>query len=884
MIGSTNSAPAPPPAASPAPPAHAERLDDLFLRLEARRDGLSAAEATARLARFGPNRLPPPHRPGWLAIYLRQFASPLVYLLLGAAGLSLVLGHVGDAVFIFAVLQANALIGAFQEGRAERSAAALNTLVPLKALVLRDGFPREIEAAELVPGDILRLAAGVKVPADLRLVHAAELTVDESALTGESAPVSKVPGQAEADAPVAERSNMLHAGTVLLRGRAEAVAVRTGSATEIGHIARQLAGAGAPLPLLVKLSRLGRAIAAVMGVAILTLGGVMVAQGGGLLDIAVLAIALGVAAIPEGLPIAISVALALAARRMARRNVVVRALAAVEGLGACTVIASDKTGTLTQNRLTAECVLLPAHGIAMLVPELPRELAGPARRLAAAAVLCSEAEREQGEGGARWVGDSVDLAILAMAEKMGLDPARLMADAPLLAAIPYEPHRRSATAWRATLQPTGYVKGAAETVLQLCSGALDHAHEEAERLAGQGYRVIAVASGPAVPGAPLQELEFLGLIGIIDPLRPEATEAVRRCRAAGISVRMVTGDHPATALAIARRLGIAERPEEVVSGKMLAGLADRPETLDLALRSMVFARIEPFQKQLIVEGLERRGEVVAVTGDGVNDAPALHAASIGVAMGKGGTDLARDAADLILIDDNFASIVAGVEEGRIAYANIRKVLQLLLSTGFAEIVIFVLSLGAGLPLPLTPVQLLWLNLVTNGVQDVALATERGEPDILRRPPRSPKEPILDRQLAGATLAGGLFMGSVSFVLFERALAVGMTHAEAQNLTLLLLVLFENVHALNCRSERTSLLKMSLRSNPVLIWAVLAAQGLHILAMHVPVLNDVLGVSPVSVGIWVAVAGLSLSLAALMEIWKAVGRRADRRGELPGGDG
>ena len=873
---------APVSAAPVEPPPHAEAPEALLARLGSSRSGLTAAEARTRLARFGPNRLPPPHRAGWVAIYLRQFASPLVYLLLGAAGLSLALGHVGDAVFIFAVLQVNAVIGSVQEGRAERSAAALQALVPLRTLVLRDGLPREIDAAELVPGDILRLTAGAKVPADLRLIRSAELFVDESALTGESVPVLKEAGTLPPETPVADRGNMLHAGTVVMRGRAEAVAVRTGSETEIGHIARQLAGAGAPLPLLVKLNRLGRAIAAAMGAAILLLGAAMLAEGGGLVDIAVLAIALGVSAIPEGLPIAISIALALAAHRMARRNVVVRALAAVEGLGACTVIASDKTGTLTQNRLTAECVVLPGQGLAMLGQALPRELESPARRLATAAVLCSEAERDESEGDGRWVGDTVDLAILALAERLGLDPLSVLEKAPLLAQIPYEPHLRAATAWRAATVPTAFVKGAAETVLPLCAGPLDHAHDEAERLAAQGYRVIAVAGGPSAPGQELRGLEFLGHIGIIDPLRPEAAEAVRRCRSAGISVRMVTGDHPATALAIARRLGIAERPEEVVSGAGLTLIADRPEALDSVLGAKVFARIEPLQKQRIVEGLERRGEVVAVTGDGVNDAPALHAASIGVAMGASGTDLARDAADLILVDDNFASIVAGVEEGRIAYANIRKVLQLLLSTGLAEIVIFVLCLAAGLPLPLTPVQLLWLNLVTNGVQDVALATERGEPDVLSRPPRSPKEPILERQLMGSTVAAGLFMGSVTFVLFERALALGMSHAEAQNLILLLLVLFENVHALNCRSERASLIRMPFRSNPFLIWAVIAAQGLHILAMHVPILNDVLGVQPVSLATWAAVAGLSLSLAVLMEIWKAVlRRRADRRGGLVG---
>ena len=854
---------------------HALAVEVLLQELNASSAGLSSAEACRRLEKVGPNRLPPPYRPGWITIYLRQFTSPLVYLLLAAAALSLLLGHVGDAVFIFAVLQVNALIGAIQEGRAESSAAALHRLVPLRAVVVRDGAPREIDATEVVPGDIVRLTAGAKVPADLRLLSAVDLAADESALTGESVPVSKEPTVLDPDCPAAERRNMLYAGTVVVRGRAEAVAVLTGTATEIGRIAGQLGGAGAALPLLVKLNRLGRLIAVVMALAILGLGGVMLAQGGDLIDIAVLAIALGVSAIPEGLPIAISVALAVAAHRMARRNVVVRALAAVEGLGACTVIASDKTGTLTQNRLTVERIVLPGGKSLIIGPDLPDELNAPVQRLTRAAVLCSELNRERTSEGARWVGDSVDVAILTMAERLGIDPEAVENAAPLEASIPYEPQRRAAVAWRASPRLFAYVKGAAETVLPYCAGPVEDALRDADRLAAEGYRVIAVARGPGAIGEVPRDLTFLGLIGIIDPLRPEVAEAVRRCRSAGISVRMVTGDHPATALAIARRLAIAESPDQVISGAALSIAAERPAEFQRALAAKVFARIEPLQKRLIVEGLERSGEVVAVTGDGVNDAPALHAASIGVAMGHGGTDLARSAADLILIDDNFASIVAGVEEGRIAYANIRKVLQLLLSTGMAEIVIFVLSLAAGLPMPLTAVQLLWLNLVTNGVQDVGLAVEGGEPDTLTRPPRSPREPILDRRLMSMIIAAGLFMGSVSFVVFYQAIALGWGTAEAQNLTLLLLVLFENVHALNCRSERASLFSLPLKANPFLIWAVIGAQALHIAAMHIPVLNGVLGIQPVPVETWIAVAVLATTLAVLMEGWKWVQRRLER---------
>jgi len=879
-------------------PWHALACEAALAALETGPQGLNAAQVEERRARFGPNVLPRPKRAGLTGIYFRQFKNPLVYLLLAAALVSLVVGEWTDAAFIFVVLQFNAVIGAYQAWRAETSAESLAVLVRKFAVVLRDGVPRRVGAAELVPGDVVRLVSGALVPADLRLLGAQELSVDESLLTGESIPAAKeVDAVFAAEAPLGDRRNMLYAGTTVLSGRVTGAVAETGARTEIGRIAEVLArGEGAPPPLVVRLERFSRVVGVATLVLIALLGAVQLAQGIPLATVFMVAVALAVAAIPEGLPIAITVVLAIATNRMARRDVIVRALPAVEGLGACTLIASDKTGTLTCNELTVKRVRLtgdaaPAEAVSVggegYLPEgavtidgrdlTPRELTA-LDRLATSGALCNEAELRVAGGKIERLGDTVDVAFLVLAAKLGLEVNRLRAAAPQVGAIPYEPHRRfgasfvrEADAERAM----AHVKGAAEVVLPMCAG-YEKAFAEADAMAAQGYRVLAVASG-AVPmaaalaaePAALGDLELLGLVGLIDPLRPEAPAAARRCRAAGVEVRMVTGDHPSTALAIARELGIEVAPEQVVTGPDLAAAQRHGRDLDrLIAGGRVFARVEPVQKLSIVRALQRAGHIVAVSGDGVNDAPALAAADIGVAMGRDGTDAARNAADLILADDNFASIVAGVEEGRIAYANVRKLIFLLIATGLGEIVLFLLAIGAGLPLPLFAVQLLWLNLVTNGIQDVALAFERGEPGVLDRPPRPPGESLFDRRMVAQVLVAGIYMGAAAFAFYAWSLSSGMDEALARNLLLLLMVLFENVHALNARSETRSVLAVPLAANPFLIAAILGAQGLHIGAMYLPGLGDLLDIQPIGLGDWAAVAAIAASLVVVMEVHKA----------------
>jgi magnesium-transporting ATPase (P-type) len=882
---------------------HALSAAEVLRTLKSDEHGLDDTEARARLRRVGPNTLPKPRRSGPGLIYLRQFKSPLIYLLLAAAVVSVAIGEATDALFIFAVLQINAVIGTVQEWKAETSARGLDALIHIRVMVRRGGDRQQIDSTGLVPGDIVHLESGSLVPADIRLLGAHALRADESLLTGESVPMGKDATLVLDDATaVSDRRNVLHAGTTISTGRATGVVTATGLATEIGRIAGVLAGAeAAPAPLAIRLERFTHFVGIVVVAAVAALAVAQLLQGVEATQIFFVAVALAVSAIPEGLPVAITVALSVGMARMARRSVIVRALPAAEGLGASTLIASDKTGTLTCNELTIKRLCLPGMGDLDVtgqgyVPEgairrpdgspesLDPAAAAAAHRLAVAGVLCNEAVLRLTKTGYRHFGDTVDVAFLALAGKLGIGWDIVVERNPQVSAVPYEPAQRfAASVNNIDSRPMASVKGAAEVVAPMCrdvdQGAL---LAEAARLAGEGFRVLAVASGPvdeasAQATGEFRDLRFLGLVGLIDPVRPEVPEAIDRCRASGITVAMITGDHPATAMAISRQLGIAGPGDAVLTGTDLAHLAGDPSVLDRALAGVrVFARVEPLQKLSIVESFRRQGHFVTVTGDGVNDAPALNAANIGVAMGRGGTDVARGAADLILTDDNFASIVNGIEEGRIAYDNVRKVVYLLISTGAAEIVLFFLALIAGLPLPLFAVQLLWLNLVTNGIQDVALAFEKGEPGTLEAPPRPPDQPIFNRPMIAQTAVSGAFIGFTAFLFFRWALDAGWTEFEARNALLLLMVLFENVHVFNCRSEIRSAFRVPLAANPLLVLAVIAAQAVHIGAMYLPGLSHVLRLEPIGFGLWWKIALLALALIVVMECYKLLIARGSGR--------
>lgn len=879
-------------------PWHSLALDVVRASLRASEAGFGSSEAAARLEEYGPNQLPHRLPPSWWQIVLRQFRSPLIYILGLAAVVSLAIDEPADAAFIAAVLCLNAAIGGYQEWRAEQNAQALQKLLRVRATVLRDGDVSEIDAEKVVPGDIVCLESGNRVPADLRLLHAHGLEVDESLLTGESMAVTKDPAwTGEENVPLGDRLNMTYAGSTVTHGRAEGIAVSTGAATHVGQLALDVVESrGGKSPLLERMERFTHVIAAAVLSAAVVVGafGVLL-RGQSISEMFLFAVALAVSAIPEGLPVAMTVALAIGTSRMAKRGVIVRKLTAVEGLGSCTLIATDKTGTLTVNAITTREALLadgrtieftgegfdPA-GEALLdgKPIEPGELP-PLEAFTRAAVLCNEADLHYTNGSWTSRGDAVDIAFLAMGHKLGWVHEKALAAHPQVNEIPFESERQYAATFHQVNDCVHvYAKGAPERILDMCAESDFKAARlaEAEALAARGFRVLALAQGIAPedltpdhsPPDP-QGLEFLGLAGMIDPLRPGVRDAVEDCHDSGVGVTMITGDHRVTAMAIARELGMAEHEDQVMTGQEL--LDKTPEELrEIVGRIRVFARVSPRQKLEIVNAAREAGHFVAVTGDGVNDAPALRSANIGVAMGKGGTDVAREAAELVLSDDNFATIVAGIDEGRVAYDNIRKVIYLLVSTGAAELVLVLLSVIAGTPLPLLPVQLLWLNLVTNGIQDVALAFEPSEGDTLRRKPRPPKERIFNRLMIERTVVGALVIGCVGFAAFYWMLNNGWTELSARNGLLLLMVLFENVHIGNCRSETKSAFVMSPFRSPILMAGTVAAFLIHVAAVYSPLGQRMLATDPVSMLQWLTLVPLALTVLAGIEIHKWLWKR------------
>jgi Ca2+-transporting ATPase len=881
---------------------HTVSVDSTLEFLKTCENGLGLDEQEARLKQYGPNTLPQAEMPGIGTVFMRQFMSPLIYVLVAAALISLMIKEWSDAGFITAVLIINAVIGTIQEFSAQRAASALQELVSTRCRVLREGDSYEINADELVPGDIVLLESGDKVPADLRILLCHDLEVDESLLTGESLPVLKDGNSILAsDAALGDRLNMLFTGTLVGRGRGRGVVVATALNTELGCIAADVLFKPSPkAPLQTRMDRFTNRVAIFVGIAAITMFVVAVTRGTPVGEVFLLAVALAVSVIPEGLPVALTVALAIGMRRMSKRDVIVRRLLAVEALGSCTFIATDKTGTLTVNQLTARCIAFPGGDAWQVsgegvVPEgtisTPRGVPQAhekiqLERLCQVAVLTNEGFLGHSNSGWSHHGDAVDVAFLVMAHKAGVVKAEMSDVFPEMDIIPYESDQLfSASLNEMNGTKTAFVKGALERLLPMCSTMMmpgndvtidpDSIEQQAIALASEGHRVLALASGnielpagEAFTEGRLQELTLIGLVGIIDPLRSEAKTAVADCRQAGIEVAMITGDHPVTAFAIAKELDMIERSEQLVSGPELKLALDAGRIDELTNKARVFARVGPRQKLDIVESLQRNGHFVAVSGDGANDAPALRAAQVGVAMGMSGTDVARETADLIITDDNFSSIVAGVEEGRVAYANVRKVIFLLISTGAAELVLFTLALLTGLPLPLMAVQLLWLNLVTNGIQDVALAFEPGEGDELSRPPRPPQEPIFNRLMIERVVIAAVVIGTIAFLLFQYLLDRGFSLEEARNGTLLLMVLFENVHVFNCRSEQRSVFRHNPLRNPILLIGTAVAQLVHIGAMYTPWLSDVLHIQPISPQHWLELLGLALSLLIVMEIHKA----------------
>lgn len=863
---------------------HALATTDVLQRFDVDpQTGLSTQTAAARLDRHGANaiREKPPRLP-W-RMFTDQFSDFMILVLIGAAVVSGIIGDIKDTVAIVLIVLLNAVIGFIQEVRAERAMAALKKMAAAGAMVLRDGQKQLVPASQIVPGDIVLLEAGNVVPADLRLIAAAQLKIDEAVLTGEATTVEKITSPLQSrKLPLGDRINMAFKGTTTTYGRGTGIVIATGMSTELGKIALLLdAGGELKTPLQKRLTAFGRRL----GLAVLAICAVIFVvgtlRGESMVLMFLTAVSLAVAAIPEALPAIVTISLALGAGKMVRQNALIRRLPAVETLGSVTYICSDKTGTLTQNRMRVEEVYAASASLHQWKTPPAQE---PWHTLFSALALSNDASRDHQRN---TTGDPTEVALYVAAEDAGYHKDALERTNERLFELPFDSDRkRMTTIHRHPEGCIGYTKGAPESVVSICNSMLspegyaplqrDAILDIAEQMATRGLRVLAVARRiwPALPEQRHHriiedELSFVGLVGMIDPPRAEAKEAVQLCQSAGITPVMITGDHAATAFAIARQLGIAGERDNVVTGPQLASMNDE-EFRTRVPHIRVYARVDPAQKIRIVEALQAQGEFVAMTGDGVNDAPALKRADIGVAMGKGGTDVAREASSLVLLDDNFATIVAAVREGRRIFDNIRKFIRFAMTGNSAEIWVIFLAPLLGMPIPLLPIHILWINLLTDGLPGLALAAEPAEKDIMQRPPRTPTESIFANGMWQHIVWVGLFIAVVS--LFAQAWAIHIGSAHWQTMVFTVLTLSQMAHVIAIRSDRDSLFQQGLRSNLPLLGAVTLTFLLQMATIYVPALNPIFNTEPLTVQEMAFCLLLAVTVFAVVEIEKLLVRR------------
>ncbi len=893
---------------------HALSGEEATAALDSRREGLTSAEAAARLAAHGPNTLRRERREGPLLLLWRQINNPIGWLLIGAGAIAVALGKYTDAAVVLAAAAINAVIGFLQEYRAGKSIEALSAMVPENASVIRDGAAKSVSAAELVPGDIVSLQSGDKVPADMRVIAAKNLLVEEAALTGESLPVGKRTDPAPPDAPLGDRVCMVYGGTMALQGTATCVVVATGAGTELGRINELLNKTGnVETPLTRQLAKVSAYITVVVVVmaCVLFAFGVLI-KGASLSESLLVAITLAVAAIPEGLPSVITIALAVGVRRMADRRAVVRYLPSVETLGSTTVICSDKTGTLTRNEMTVVAAWVDGHeyrfsGVGY-EPRgeverdgtrlAPGELPPPLRELLLNAVLCNDSTVSRQDDDWTIAGDPTEAALVVAGMKAGMDANELRMRLPRLDVIPFESDTKfMATLHRLDDAPRILPKGAPETVLRRC--VLDEAahtriDEALETYARQGMRVIAFARKTAAGDSLAPEdaaagFTFSGLMGMIDPPRSEAVEAIARCHAAGITVKMITGDHPSTAKAIGAQLGLLRGDGEVLEGRQLDAMDDE-QLRDAAARVNVFARVAPEHKIRIVEALQARRQVVAMTGDGVNDAPALKRADIGVAMGITGTAASKEAAKLILTDDNFASIAAAVEEGRRVYDNLIKSLVFVLPTNLGLACVLTVAMfflptvrvgdAVELLIALSPTQILWINLVASVTLSMPLSFEVLEPLAMRRPPRDPDAPVFSRFILLRIILFAAVMSACACGIFywEYCRIAGYApltperHAlalsEAQTICVTTVIFCQIFYLLNCRSLRNSIFSVGVFSNPAVFIGIAVLLLLQGCFLYLPPLRALFGTAPLDAAAWLGAAAVGFLIlpVVLIEKW------------------
>jgi Ca2+-transporting ATPase len=873
--------------------------EEVLRQLESTETGLSQTEASRRLAEHGPNELQAAHRISPWSILLEQFKNVLIIILLIGTLLSAFLGHGIEAIAIAVIVLFAVLLGFVQEYRAERAIEALREMAAPTATAIRGGEEIEIAARELVPGDVIVLQPGDRIPADIRLLEAINLQIEESALTGESVPAEKDEAPLETDdLPVADRRNMGYAGTAVTYGRGRAVVVATAMETEFGRIARMLQTIETGrTPLQENLDKVGTVLARAALVIVGLIVAVGVFRGQPFVEMLVFGIALAVAVVPEALPAVVTISLAIGVQRMVKRNALMRRLSAVETLGSTSIICSDKTGTLTRDEMTARKIFVA--GQMLNVSGAGYEPRGefssdgdtiqpsePLRLLLRAAALASDAHIFQHEEDGRWHvrGDPTEGALVVAADKAGLRKTSLDLEFPRVDEIPFTSEtKRMTTLHEGPDGVVAYSKGAPEVVIASCErqlngrgeGPLDAAAkakvlEAARGMASEALRVLAVA---AKQGATREDAEqgmtFLGLVGMIDPPRSEAKAAIEKCAQAGIKAVMITGDHPLTAQAVARELGLLTTGR-VVTGAELEDMGD--EEFESEVENIeVYARVSPAHKLRVVTALQKRGHIAAMTGDGVNDAPALKKADIGIAMGITGTDVTKEAAAMTLTDDNFASIVAAVEEGRGIFGNIKKYLMYLLSSNIGEIVLMTAATLLGMPLPLTAVQILYVNLATDGLPALALAVDPPEPDLMRRRPRNPRTGIFTRPVVALMMVGGIWSGVANLALFAWAMASGRSSEEAMTMTFVSLVLIQFFKAYNFRSDRHSVWTRPFANkwlNQAVLWDFVAL----LVIVYLPVLHEPFGTFSLTTVDWVIIVVLAFSVVPVLEFTKWLVRR------------
>lgn len=845
-------------------------------------NGLTTKEATERLEKHGYNELPKEELKPIYKVFFNSFKDPIIYVLIVCAILSFIVKETLDALAIIFIIMIDAIMSTIQEYKANKNSEALKNLIKVNSKVVRNGEQCEIDSSLIVPGDILILEPGCKISADARIIESNNLTVDESILTGESIAVTKSCEISQKN--LAKCS--IYAGCSVLTGRATAVVTSTGTNTEVGKIAQKVTTTEESLsPLTIRMEKFSKQITIIIAVIAIIIAIILFNKDYEPLDVFLAVVALSVSAMPEGLPLALTMALTIGSNKMAKRNVICKKLTAVESLGSCTVIASDKTGTLTVNEQTAKKIVLCNGNEYNItgngyndIGKVEGKNIDAAKYISELGYINNEAKLEKINNSFEKLGDSIDVAFLALAYKLNCKIDNIIK----IYEIPYESEKKySAVFYKKDNDIYCTAKGSIEEIIKFCSHSyvdgkkvkLDKNKilKQNEELAKNGYRVIALCDGKVKSKKydedSIRNLNFVGLVGFIDPVREEVASSIKECEDAGIKVLMITGDHALTAYSIAKELNLVTSYDEVITGEELEFCIDDKEFDECINNKKVFARVTPLQKLKIVESLQRMGEFVAVTGDGVNDAPAIKAANIGIAMGSG-TDVAKETANMIIIDDNFTSIVAGIEEGRNAYSNIRKISILLLSCGFAEVLFFVLAILFNLPMPLVAIQLLWLNLVTDGLQDMALSFERETDTIMKQKPRKTNESLFEKEMIKQILASGLFMGIIVFdAWFIMINILNFEVAHARGYILALMVFMQNIHVLNCRSEKKSVFRNGFKNNPFVLITILSTILLQIIVMEVPALSMLLQTYDVPYLHMVILIILAVPVLLIIELYK-----------------